>query len=152
MAEVREAVTEEEVAATYPVMRALRPHHPEDGYPGRVRRMRESGYRLAAVIEEGEARAVAGFRVQEFLAWGRLLYVDDLVTAEESRSRGYGKLLLDWLAGKARRESCEQLHSTPACNARRLTAATSGRAWASPASTSQGRSMFRDGVSFTYGA
>jgi GNAT superfamily N-acetyltransferase len=110
VAEVREAVTEEEVAATYPVMWALRPHHPKDGYPGRVRRMRESGYRLAAVIEEGEARAVAGFRVQEFLAWGRLLYVDDLVTAEESRSRGYGKLLLDWLAGKAQRESCEQLH------------------------------------------
>lgn len=101
---------EETVSATYPVMRELRPHLPEDGYPYRVRRMRESGYRLAAVIEEGEARAVAGFRVQEVLAWSRLLYVDDLVTAEESRSQGYGKLLLDWLAGEARREGCEQLH------------------------------------------
>lgn len=110
MAEVREAVTEEEVAATYPVLRELRPHLPEEGYPDRVRRMRESGYRLAAVIGEGEARAVAGFRVQEFLAWGRLLYVDDLVTAEESRSRGYGKMLLDWLETEARERGCEQLH------------------------------------------
>jgi GNAT superfamily N-acetyltransferase len=108
--EVREAVTEEEVAATYPVMQELRPHLPEEGYPDRVRRMREFGYRLAAVIGEGEARAVAGFRVQEFMAWGRLLSVDDLATAEASRSRGYGKVLLDWLAGEARRESCEQLH------------------------------------------
>lgn len=110
MSEVREAVTDEEVAATYPVMRELRPHLSESEYPGKVKRMRESGYRLAAVVEEGEARAVAGFRVQELLAWGKLLYVDDLVSAEESRSRGYGKLLLDWLADEARREGCGQLH------------------------------------------
>jgi hypothetical protein len=30
-----------------------------------------------------EPAAVAGFRIAEFLAWGRNLYVDDLVTAAD---------------------------------------------------------------------
>jgi GNAT superfamily N-acetyltransferase len=109
VAEVREALTEEEVAATYPVMRQLRSHVDEAEYPATVSRMRESGYRLAAVIEEGEVRAVAGFRVREFLAHGRFLYVDDLVTDEAARSGGYGKLLLDWLEGEARERGCGSL-------------------------------------------
>lgn len=109
MAEVREVTTDEEIAATYPVMRQLRPHLDESGYPATVIRMRESGYRLASVIDEGRVRAVAGFRVQEFLAHGGFLYVDDLVTDEAARSGGYGKLLLDWLEGEARERGCGKL-------------------------------------------
>ena len=39
----------------------------------------------------------AGFRVAECLAWGRFLYVDDLVTVGSARFRGCGQRLLDWL-------------------------------------------------------
>ena len=38
----------------------------------------------------------------EMLATGRTLYVDDLVTDEAQRSRGYGKAMLDWLQAHAR--------------------------------------------------
>lgn len=109
MSEVREATTEEEVAATYPVMRQLRPHLDENGYAATVRRMRESGYRVAYAGDAGSVRAVAGFRVLEFLAHGSFLYVDDLVTEEAVRSGGYGKLLLDWLEREARERGCTQL-------------------------------------------
>ena len=50
------------------------------------------------------------FRSAECLAWGRFLYVDDLVTARSVRFRGYGQQLFDWLLAEARREGCEQLH------------------------------------------
>ena len=40
---------------------------------------------------------MAGFRVNEFLAWGKHLYVDDLVTAEGSRGRGLADRLFAWL-------------------------------------------------------
>ena len=53
---------------------------------------------------------MAGFRIAECLAWGRFLYVDDLVTARSVRFRGYGQRLFDWLLAEARREGCEQLH------------------------------------------
>ncbi len=107
---VREAVSEEEVVATFPVMRQLRPHLAEDEYLGRVRRMQASnGYRMA-YAEDGAVRGVAVFRVSEFLAYGRFLYVDDLVVDGGSRSGGYRKLLFDWLVEEARREGCGQLH------------------------------------------
>jgi GNAT superfamily N-acetyltransferase len=42
----------------------------------------------------------------EMLATGRTMYVDDLVTDETRRSRGYGKALLDWLQARAREAGC----------------------------------------------
>jgi GNAT superfamily N-acetyltransferase len=107
--EVREMETDAETASTFPVMRQLRPHLAEGGYVEQVRRMRGEGYRLAAVLDGGRVECVAGFRVIEMLHWGRLLYVDDLVTAEDARSKGHGKLVLHWLADRAREEGCERL-------------------------------------------
>lgn len=109
MPEVREAFSDAEVAATYPVMHQLRPHLDEGEFVRRVRHMREEGYRLAAVVEKDEVLCVAGFRVVEFLAHGRFLYVDDLVTDEGARSSGSGKRMLDWLADEARNAGCEKL-------------------------------------------
>ncbi|MBA2443166.1 MAG: GNAT family N-acetyltransferase [Rubrobacter sp.] len=91
-------------------MRQLRPHLSESEYLGRVRGMQaSSGYRMAYAAD-GTVRGVAGFRVTEFLAYGRFLYVDDLVVDGGSRSGGYGKLLFDWLVERARSEGCGQLH------------------------------------------
>ncbi len=109
-AEVREILSDAEVASTFPVMRQLRSHLEETGYVERVGRMRRDGYRLAAVVDGERVMCVAGFRIQEFLYCGKHLYVDDLVTGEETRSEGHGKLMLEWLRGEAERNGCEQLH------------------------------------------
>jgi len=103
--------TDEQILATHPVMHQLRPHLAADDYLQRVRRMmRTDGYRLAAATEDGEVRAVAGYRFIEMLYCGRILSVDDLVSDEGARSRGFGKQLLDWLVEQARAHGCEQLH------------------------------------------
>lgn len=107
---IREAETDQEVVACYPVMRALRPHVAERDFVSRVRQQQQQGYRLAFVEADGAIVAVAGFRVQENLAWGRFLYIDDLVTRPEQRSQGYGAALLDWLRTLASGEHCEALH------------------------------------------
>ena len=75
-------------------------------------RQRAAGYRLVGAFDDGaqDAAAVAGFRVNEFLAWGRHLYVDDLVTAAEHRGRGLADRLFDWLQDEARRCGCTQFH------------------------------------------
>ena len=39
----------------------------------------------------------------------KFLYVDDLVTREGDRSRGFGGELLDWLIKQAREYDCENL-------------------------------------------
>lgn len=107
---IKEAVTEAEIAATFPVMRQLRSHLDEDEYLEMTGRLRRSGYRLATVVTgDGKVRCVAGYRIVEFLAHGRFLYVDDLVTSEDTRSEGHGKRMLHWLAGVAREEGCKSL-------------------------------------------
>jgi len=106
---IHEATTDAEISASFPVLRQLRPHLSEDEYLELVRRMQRSGYRLAAATENGEVLCAAGFRIVEFLAWGRFLYVDDFVTTEDARSQGQGKRMLDWLASLAREEGCGQL-------------------------------------------
>ncbi len=75
-------------------------------------RLRPAGYRLAGAFADGEqeAAAVAGFRINEFLAWGRHLYVDDLVTAAAHRGEGHAHRLFAWLEEEARQAGCTQLH------------------------------------------
>ncbi|ABY36471.1 MAG TPA: N-acetyltransferase [Chloroflexus aurantiacus] len=104
------AATDDEIAACYPIMHQLRPHLTQSEFVPRIRRLMEMGYRLAALTDEGEVVAVAGFRFGENLAWGRFLYVDDLVTDANRRSRGYGSALLNWLKQHAAAAGCDQLH------------------------------------------
>ena len=91
-------------------MRHLRDLADAETFLRRVRSQQLSGYQLAALRDEDEPVAVAGFRIGENLAWGRYLYVDDLVTLPESRSRGYGAALLSWLAAFGRTRGAGQLH------------------------------------------
>ena len=107
---IAHAETDAQIAATYDVMRQLRPDIAADRYLPMVRSMMTTdGYRLAALTDDDEVRAVAGYRYMHMLYCGRLLYLDDFVTDERVRSRGYGKALLDWLKEEARREGCSEL-------------------------------------------
>ena len=75
-------------------------------------RQRPTGYRLVGAFADGdeEAAAVAGFRINEFLAWEKHLYVDDLVTAAAHRGQGHADRLFAWLEEEARQ--C-RLHAVP---------------------------------------
>jgi GNAT superfamily N-acetyltransferase len=108
--EIRIATTDHEIAACFPVMHELRPHLDAASFVSRVRSQERSGYRLAVCYAATGPVAVAGFRLGESLAWGRYLYVDDLVTLASQRSRGHGAALLSWLTDHAREQGCGQLH------------------------------------------
>ena len=112
MPEIRE-IHEGETLRAARALLELRPHRaPAEALAALADGQRAAGYRLAGSFEPGEdeAAAVAGFRVQENLAWGRQLYVDDLVTRADRRGRGHGGALIRWLAEEAARAGCEQLH------------------------------------------
>lgn len=100
----------EAVQRCYPVMAQLRPHLSLPDFTVQVLRQQQAGYRLAYAEQEGTIVAVAGYRLQENLAWGRFLYLDDLVTDESRRSTGAGSALWDHLMQIAREKGCQQLH------------------------------------------
>jgi len=107
---IRLAKEDQEIESCYPVMAQLRPHVPAEDFLPRVKRQTAiAGYQIVYLIDE-EVKAVAGFRISECLAWGKFLYVDDLVSAESERAKGYGGRLFDWLVNHAQEKRCDQFH------------------------------------------
>jgi GNAT superfamily N-acetyltransferase len=102
------ATAEDAIARCFPVVHELRPHLEEAEFVDRVQRQQQQGYQLAYVEDEG-VRAIAGFRILENLFTGKLLYVDDLVTAAGDRSKGYGARLFEWLVERAKEQGCQKL-------------------------------------------
>ena len=104
------ARSDQEIQGCFDVMVELRPHLKREEFVSRIRRQQEgSGYELAYVTA-GSVKAVAGFRISECLAWGKFLYVDDLVARSGDRSQGYGGILFDWLVSHAREAGCNEFH------------------------------------------
>jgi GNAT superfamily N-acetyltransferase len=108
---IKKMLSDIDVLTTYPVMKQLRTHVGEQEYVDRVKRQKAAaGYEVAAVIDNGQVRCVAGYRISECLSWGKFLYVDDLVSDQSDRSKNYGKQMMDWLLAEARKHGCQELH------------------------------------------
>ena len=108
---IKKIVSDTDLKATYPVMKQLRTHLSEQEYVERAKRQQsKGGYIIAALEDEGQVRCVAGYRISECLSWGKFLYVDDLVSDQNARSKNYGKQMMDWLLAEARQNGCQELH------------------------------------------
>jgi GNAT superfamily N-acetyltransferase len=110
MLEIRPLSTDAEIAAAYPLARQLRDRIREDTFLTEVRRQAIQGYRLYGGFEAGRLVALAGVRRSHTLARGEHLFVDDLVTAEEVRGRGHGRVMLEWLGLQAAAEGIPRIY------------------------------------------
>jgi GNAT superfamily N-acetyltransferase len=104
------AQSRKEILRCYPVMAQLRPHLTESEFIERVERQAAENYKLAFLEDAGRVVSVAGFRLANSLAWGKFLYVDDLVSDERERSKGYGQQVIAWLIEHAKANGCDQFH------------------------------------------
>ena len=104
------AESDEDLQRISSVLLQLRDSFDEDGLIARIKEQRQRGYQIAYVESEGEVLCVAGFVVGIKLAWGKHIYVDDLVTTEHRRSKGAGAKMIAWLKSQARQLGCDQLH------------------------------------------
>lgn len=104
------ALTREELRKISPVLLQLRPQYTTETLIEQIQQQQESGYQLAYVEKEDQILCVAGFVISEKLAWGKHLYIDDLVTDESSRGTGAGSFLINWLKAFGKSHSCQQIH------------------------------------------
>jgi GNAT superfamily N-acetyltransferase len=108
---IKKMLSDDDIKLTYPVMSQLRTHVPEHEYLDRVKRQSQTGgYQIAAFFDGEQVRCVAGYRISECLAWGKFMYVDDIISDQNGRSKNYGKQLLAWLADEARKNGCQEFH------------------------------------------
>lgn len=100
--------------SAFAAMRELRPHlASRSAFIEQVDTVqRPAGYRLvgASPLDDGDAVAVAGFRVTTSLSWGRHVYIDDLSTLPSARRHGFAGQLLGWVHREAERLGCDQVH------------------------------------------
>jgi len=108
--EVKLVGSETDVAKVSSVLLQLRTGYDEPALCARIDEQRARGYQLAYVEIDGRVLCVAGFVIGTKLAWGRHLYVDDLVTVESRRGSGAGAHLVAWLKEYARANGCRQIH------------------------------------------
>lgn len=110
--DVRE-LTADDCHLAHLAMRELRPQVGDlEQFVERVTRQFEQGYRLIGAFdgEASHAISVAGFRIDEKLAWGRHIYIDDLSTLPEGRGRGGATALLRWIDAAAVAEGITEVH------------------------------------------
>ena len=103
------AGTDQEIWNCYAVMAELRPHISAEEFLPKVKRlMKTTNFQLAYLLD-GEIKAVAGFRISEWLAGGKYLEIEDLATKNGERSKGYGGELFDWTIEHAKENGCDQV-------------------------------------------
>ncbi len=110
--EIKTAASESDIRRCFPVMQVLRPHLKDaDEFLARVRRQQaQSGWKLIYVEDAGAPVACSGFRISEWLSWGKSLYVDDLICLESHRGQGFAEALMDWMEIHAREQGCQEFH------------------------------------------
>jgi GNAT superfamily N-acetyltransferase len=108
--EIRLAETDAEIERCFPAISVLRPHLRHEEFVSRVHTQQQQGYRLLYLGDLSQVPSVAGFRILEYLAWGKVLYIDDLSTIPDERGRGHGRQLLEWLIEWGKSQACDEIH------------------------------------------
>ncbi|WP_330960901.1 GNAT family N-acetyltransferase [Photobacterium sp. 53610] len=99
-----------DLPAVLDVLLQLRPQYDRTSLLGQIQTQLAQGYQIVYVKSGVQVLGVAGFVVTEKLAWGKAIYVDDLVTDQHHRSQGGGDCLIQWLKDYGQMQGCGQLH------------------------------------------
>lgn len=95
---IKHLKSQQEWLEAFPVMRQLRPHLEEQSYLELVEEaVQKESYHMAALYEEDQIAAVVGYQPMITLYNGRAIWVCDLVTDSENRSKGHGAALMSFV-------------------------------------------------------
>lgn len=100
----------DEIRASFRTFTILRPHLDEDTFVEQALRQIEQGYIITAILEDDVVVSAAGYRFMEALAWGKFIYIDDLVTHPDARGKGYAGKLLNFVKDLAIENNLDGIH------------------------------------------
>ncbi|WP_144460604.1 GNAT family N-acetyltransferase [Siminovitchia fortis] len=107
---IKELQSHDEIMSAFSVIKQLRTHLDEDSYLELVVEAQEKeGYKMFALLYKGKIVAVIGFQPMITLYYGRFIWICDLVTDANSRSKGYGEQLLSYVHKWAKENQFESV-------------------------------------------
>jgi GNAT superfamily N-acetyltransferase len=119
---IQTATNKDSIDKCFEAMQALRPYLKKENFAELISGMMQRGYHLIFVEDEGKAICASGFRFTEHLAWGKVIYIDDLTTLPEARGKGCASAILDYIHKLAKEKGCDQVHLDSGCNEARYDA------------------------------
>ena len=108
---IKKLLSKVEILEAFPVMQQLRTHLDEQTYLDLVLEAQEKdSYWMYALLNDQKiVVAVVGFKPMITLYYGRFVWVCDLVTDMNNRSKGYGEQLLTYVHKWAEENNYEQV-------------------------------------------
>jgi len=94
MEEIRQLTTEKDWLEVFPLMKQLRPYLEEKEYIEILHEMVTEKFEMYAFYRDNQAVAITGIGWRTNLYYKRHIFVYDLVTDTNERSKGYGEKLL----------------------------------------------------------
>jgi len=107
--EILELTTLEDMLGTYEVLTELYPSLSLEQYREELRFMVQHNYSQIAVLEQQVFVGVSGLWLGNKLWCGKYLEIDNIVVSEKTRSKGVGKMMVDFIEKKARELGCNMV-------------------------------------------
>lgn len=80
----------------------------KEKYAEMLQDMTAYGYKqIVALNENNEVVGLSGYWINTRLWCGKYVDIDNVIVAEKHRSKGIGKLMMDWIINEAKRLGCE---------------------------------------------
>ncbi|GAA4309983.1 GNAT family N-acetyltransferase [Nibribacter koreensis] len=104
---IRPITSHQEMLDQYRLIQLLNPHMTQERYTQLIDQMHPSAYRMVGCFQGDVCIGLSGYWIATKLYSGKYLEIDNFVVDEPYRSKGVGKLLLDWLLHEAKAQACE---------------------------------------------
>lgn len=105
--EIRELMTAEEMMISYPLMAQLNEGFTRIQFEEYLPDMLNHGYRMIAVFDNEKCIAVTGMWFITKVYTGKYVEVDNYIVDENYRSKGIGRLMLNWVLDEAKKLNCK---------------------------------------------
>lgn len=106
---IEEVITNDGIEDAYKLMQQLRPTLDKDRYINLLEEMKKEGYKNYALYVDGKMVSLAGVIKLTNLYYGKHIWVNDLVTDENYRDKGYGEELLTYIEVVGKELHCENI-------------------------------------------
>ena len=106
---IKELSTIPEMVAQYDIMKNLYSNFTIEKYEDYLTEMVPFNYKQLAVFEDDKCVALTGFWTGTKLWSGKYIEIDNFIVHPEHRSKGYGKVMTDYIDNKAKETNCTMI-------------------------------------------
>ncbi len=108
---LQQITTLAQLQACFETLLVLRPHiKNQPHWIEQILQQQKEGYQSFAITQDNQVVAYMGLRFMTTLAWGKILYIDDLVSHPSYREKGFAQQLLSHAEKLALDNDCDQIH------------------------------------------